>query len=173
MLKLWFLKKFSGVCSVQWRSCAALVPSLWLQSLPICDISNCWDESREEISLQWVDWGRQLYVSLLSWMRWLQRKIQMIYCTPSQTTLTLEKKKLKKERPTSGCFSSIRRFFFHEMKRFHQIPHKLALFMYLLILKVQCFSDGTTSGWSFHWLKEILPSPPHVQRSSVLTSSMF
>lgn len=70
-------------------------------------------KAREEISLQWVDGDRQLYVSLLSRMRWLQRKIQMIYCTPSQTTLTLKiKKKFKKERPTSGCFSSIRRFLF-------------------------------------------------------------
>lgn len=68
----------------------------------------------------------------------------LLYTEPDNPNF--EKKKLKKERPTSGCFSSIRRFFFHEMKRFHQIPHKLALFMYLLILKVQCFSDGTTSG---------------------------
>lgn len=28
LLRLWFLEKFSGVCSVQLRSCAALVPSL-------------------------------------------------------------------------------------------------------------------------------------------------
>lgn len=69
--------------------------------------------------------------------------------------LTLGKKFFLKKRPTSGCFSCIRRFFFHEMRRFHQMPHKLALFRYLLLLKVQCFSDGRTSGWSFHWLREI------------------
>lgn len=151
--------------AVQWRSSAAPVPSLWLQSLPICDISKCWDESSEEIRLQWVDWGWQLYVSLLSWMRRLQRKIQMIYCTLSQTILTLKTKK-KKKSPTSVHFPPLRRFYFDEMERFHQIPRMFDIYIYMYIVQYEDF-----------WLKFLLHKWYKIifqcQRSAVLTSSMF
>lgn len=48
----------------------------------------------------------------------------------------------KKKKNNNKCmFPPLRRFYFDEMERFYQIPHTSALFIYLIILKVQYSSD--------------------------------
>lgn len=136
--------------AVWWgRNGAAPVPSLWLQSLPICDISNCWDESSKEISLQWVDWGWQLYVSLLSWMRRLQREIQMIYCTLSQTILTLKGKKNKKAQQVYVSLLS-------EDSILMKWTDSTRFLTCLLCVCICC--DRRTFGWSVYCIKDMTSS---------------
>lgn len=155
-----FLKMFSGCCTVEEECCSC--PSFWLQSLPICDISKCWDESSEEISLQWVDWSWQLYVSLLSWTRRLQRKIQMIYCTLSQTILTLKEKKAQQVYIFLLLKDSI-------LIKWRDSTRFLTCLIYTYIC-IQC--NTRTFGWSFllHKRDKIISQ---CQRSAVLTSSPF
>lgn len=94
---------------------AALVPSLWLQTLPICDISNCWDKSKEEISLWWEDKrgpGWQLCVLLSLQVRGLQEK-PLIYCTVSQKMLGFQ------NGASHRAVSLFQKAIFDEMERFH------------------------------------------------------
>lgn len=87
MLKLWFPKKIPGCCAVQ--ELCALILSLWLQSLPICDIDNCWDESmRKSVYSEWTEPGSYMCGFYPEWEH--DRETQLVYCTLSQTILTLK-----------------------------------------------------------------------------------
>lgn len=57
----------------------------------------------------------------------------LLYTEPDDPSFEKKKgRKKKKKRPTSVCFSTLRKFNFNEMERFHQIPH-IHLYLYICL----------------------------------------
>lgn len=90
----------------------------------------------------------------------------LLYTEPDNPDFEDQKKKKKEKSPTSVRFPPLRRFYFDEMERFHQIPRMFDIYIYMYIVQYEDF-----------WLKFLLHKRYKIifqcQRSAALTSSMF